>query len=298
MRLRLRFAAILCLAFSVSAFADDASKVKDAVKRSTLDQAGTKPFHLKATVAPSKERHSASGRTGEIEIWWASPTRIRREVRTQGFHQLEIIDGDHRWQKNEGDYFPEWLRETAVEVIRPIPDLDEALAGVGEADVKTLMGNTYFHWVRKGKSGNVALHNDTGLLFYCGGLGWGALFEDYRDFHGRKISRKVKVGTPEVTATVETLEDLTSMSAELFDAQAPGSDARLLDTVIAESDDALKHLVNPEPVKWPTVDDGPFEGNASADVEIDREGKIRSMGMVDQPGNERYRTGCDIGDEV
>ena len=42
----------LCAA-AVSHAEDMAHMVKKAVDRSTLDQPGTKPFHLKATLAPS-----------------------------------------------------------------------------------------------------------------------------------------------------------------------------------------------------------------------------------------------------
>ncbi len=74
--------------------------VKKAVERSTLDQAGTKPFHLRAVLAPSFEQDKGSGRTGEVEIWWASPTQWKREVRSVGFHQIEIVDAAHEWQKS------------------------------------------------------------------------------------------------------------------------------------------------------------------------------------------------------
>jgi hypothetical protein len=89
---------------------DLAKEVKKAVERSTLDQPGTRPFHLRAALAPSFERDKESGRTGEVEIWWASPTQWKREVRSPEFHRIEIVDGTHVWQKNEGDYFPEWLQ--------------------------------------------------------------------------------------------------------------------------------------------------------------------------------------------
>ena len=80
-----------------------AKEVKKAAERSTLDRSGTKPFHLSADLAPSFDRDRESGRSGTVEIWWASPTRWRREVRTQDFHQIEIVDGARDWQKNEGD---------------------------------------------------------------------------------------------------------------------------------------------------------------------------------------------------
>jgi len=80
--------------------ADDMTgRVKKAVERCTLDQPGTKPFHLKAMLAPSFDRDKDSGRTGEVEIWWKSPTQWRREVRSPEFHQIEILDGEFldRW---------------------------------------------------------------------------------------------------------------------------------------------------------------------------------------------------------
>ena len=49
---------------------DPVNLVRKAVARSTLNQPGTKPFHLKADFEPSFERDKDSGRTGDIEIWW------------------------------------------------------------------------------------------------------------------------------------------------------------------------------------------------------------------------------------
>ncbi len=103
-------------------------RVKKAVAKSTLDQPGTKPFHLKAVLAPSRERDNGSGRTGTVEIWWRSPSEWRREVSCPIFHQMQVVNGDHVWQKNDGDYFPNWLRQTAVELIDPLPRLQEALS--------------------------------------------------------------------------------------------------------------------------------------------------------------------------
>src|SRR5713101_6718682 len=114
---RYRLIAVLVAVSGFSAFGraeDDAGTVKKAVERSTLNQPGTKPFHLKAVLAPSRDSDRGSNRTGEVEIWWVSPTQWRREVRSPGFHQIVIVNAGKEWQKNEGDYFPEWLRETAV----------------------------------------------------------------------------------------------------------------------------------------------------------------------------------------
>ncbi|MBZ5504964.1 MAG: energy transducer TonB [Acidobacteriia bacterium] len=267
---------------------DDSARVRKAVERSTLDQPGTKPFHLKAVLAPTRERDRDSGRTGEIEIWWQSPTRFRRELRSPEFHQIEIVDGEHRWQKNEGDYFPDWLRQTAVALVRPVPSLEEVLKMVEEADVKKLMGSTYYEWsvmssdgnVQKGIGATVALTDSTGLLFYCGAPGWGAIYRDYRKFHDRMVGRIVGAGSPEVTARIVTLEDLIDVPAEFFNAQATGADANPIETVMVDELSLRKQLLQPSPVTWPAVQNGPQQGVLTTEVVVDREGKVREIGTI------------------
>jgi len=288
-------AAALLLPFSTAALPDDSQKlVKKAVERSTLNQPGTKPFQLKATLAPSLERDRASNRTGEIEIWWASPTQCKREVRSPDFHQIAIMNAGHEWQKNEGDYFPEWLRETSVALIEPVPSLDTVLEKVKQADVKSLLGVTNFSWtemstdgtVEKGMGAGVAVTDSTGLLQDAGGLDWGGLFQDYKNFHGRMVARKVSVGSPEVTATVITLEDLENPPAAFFDASASGGDPSLLQTVSVEETSIRKNLLPTEPVNWPALKDGPLEGAVTTSIVLDRSGKVRELGSIvsDNPG--------------
>lgn len=241
---------------------DLVKRVREAVNRSTLDQPGTKPFHLRAEIAPSTERDKASGRTGTVEIWWSSPTRFKREVRSADFHQVEVVDGERHWQKSEGDYFPEWLRETAAALVRPVPPLDDVLRMVPDSDVKRMMGTTYITWmkldangkIKHGVMGNVALTDSTGLLFYCGELGWGALYKDYKDFHGRKVARIITQGSPEVTAKIVTLEELGAVPPEFFDAQAPGSDQQLLDTVVVDETVLHQNLQTMSIPDWPALD--------------------------------------------
>src|ERR1700760_4896031 len=92
------------VAGTLSARADDLEKgMVKAVQKSTLNQEGTKPFHLKAVLQPSMDRDLGTNRSGEVEIWWASPTQWKREVRSPEFHQIAIVNGDKEWQKNEGD---------------------------------------------------------------------------------------------------------------------------------------------------------------------------------------------------
>lgn len=177
---------LLLLLFLAPSQAEDVSgKIQKAVERVTLDQPGTKPFHLKATLAPSFERDKDSGRTGSVEIWWMSPTRWKREVRSPEFHQIEVVDADHDWQNSDGDYFPEWLRQVAIELIKPVPALDDVLAHVKSAEVRDFsrinpaLSQLNVDWVTD--TGTAEVHNiarssvsinpNSGLLLYGGGLG-------------------------------------------------------------------------------------------------------------------------------
>lgn len=280
---------LLGAALGLSAFGkekDPAELIKKAVERSTLDQAGTKPFHLRATLAPSRDQ--SSNRTGEVEIWWVSPTQWRREVSSPNFHQIDIVNGSREWQKNEGDYFPEWLRELAIELVEPVPDLPRLLNQVDNADVKGVAGSVYCSWtemstngvVQKGMGGAISLTGNTGLLSLGGGLGWGAAFRDYQNFHGRIVARNISWGTPEVTAKVTMLEDLRNVPSGFFDATASGSDATLLHTEIVQETELRKHLLTSASIIWPPIKDGPLEGVLTTSVVVDRSGKVRELGTI------------------
>lgn len=290
MRRQWMITAFAALALSPTfAYAENLAKdIKKAVERSTLDQPGTKPFHLKAELAPSFERDKQSGRTGQVEIWWASPTQWKREVRSPEFHQIEIVDGAHDWQKNEGDYFPEWLQETAVELVKPVPPLDQVLEQVKDAEVRHIGPMININWTTPSGTADipnilrswVALQDTTGLLLYGGGPGWGGEFKDYASFHGRMIARTVNVGSPQVTAKVTALEDLGEIAPGFFDASAKGGDPQPLQTVVLDEISLRKNLLPMAPVPWPALKDGPLEGKVTAKVVVDREGKVRDTGTV------------------
>jgi len=287
--LAIAFIAAAAMSATVARSEDLTSKVRKAVERSTLDQPGTKPFHLKAVIAPSFARDNDSGRTGEVEIWWASPTRWRRELHSPQFRQVEIVDASADWQKNEGDYFPEWLRETALEIIRPVPPLQDVLDHVKSAEQKKLFGfqininwvtNTGTAEVHNIQRSGIALEASSGRLLYAGGFGWGGEFKDYSEFHGRMVARTVNVGDPQVTAKITVLEDLGEAPQSLFDTRAQGADAQPLETLLLDEISLRKNLLPVDLTPWPPLKDGPLEGNVTTDVVVDRTGKVRELGVL------------------
>lgn len=271
--------------------ADETAQVRKAVERVTLNQPGTKPFHLKAVISPSFDRDKDSGRTGEVEIWWQSPDKWRREVQSPAFHQVQVINGQKRWQKTDGEYFPEWLRETAEELITPIPSLPEVLQQVKTAEKRQMMGQVNISWTQDTGTPEahniqrftIALQQASERLLYTYGFGWNGEFKDYEDFHGRQVARTLNVGTPQVTAKVVTLEDLGAVAADFFDPDPRTGDAQLLDTELITEVALRKNLESMPAVQWPAVQDGPLTGNVTAWILVDREGKVRELdGIVSE----------------
>lgn len=260
-------------------------QVRKAIEKSTLDQPGTRPFHLKATFAPTQDRNSGTHHEGEIEIWWLSPTQWRREVRCPQFHQIAIRNGDRVWQKNDGDYFPEWLEELATAIIRPVPLPEDVLEErVKTAEVRQLMGQTNVNWEattsypdeKANGKGYIALTDKSGLLFYTGGPGFGGLYHDFKNFHGRMVAMTVAAGYVEVTAKVSLLEDLGAPANGLFDADAPGGDP-LINTVAVSESELHSNLIAAPVFAWPPLKDGPLDGVVWTEVALDRSGTIREM---------------------
>jgi hypothetical protein len=289
------------LSFSLHAVGENTvGKVRKAVERSTLNQPGTKPFHLKAIISPSFERDKDNGRNAEVELWWVSPNQWRREIRSKDFRQIEIFNNNHDWQKNEGDFFPEWLRETAVQLINPLPNLDEVLEQVKTAESRNLFGQqTEIEWtattgtaeVRNIQRFVIALQPSTGLLLNTYGFGWGAEFKDYRNFHGRMVARAVNVGSPQVTARIETLEDLGEVPSGFFNSEAKDGDPQPMGTEVIDEPTLRKNLLGMEPVSWPTIQDGSLQGNVTGWVVVDRAGNVKEIDGIVSENSAMNETG-------
>jgi hypothetical protein len=272
--LLLSFVATFCVrsAFSESDF----GRLTAAVERSTLAQPSTGPFHLKATLAPSYERDKDSGRSGTVEIWWLSPGHYRRELRIPTFHQVEIVDGPQVWQHNDGDYLPEWLRAIAGKLIEPVPA--PQLARARGAEIRHLLGTTYFQWadlssdgtVQKGMGVSVGLNDSTGLLRLSGNGP-----ERYEKFHGLMVAHVITDGSLEVRATVDVLEDMPPVAKDFFDATQSGGDANRIQTIELDELSLRRNLEDVAPPVWPALRDGPLEGILTTRIIVDRAGHVR-----------------------
>jgi len=282
---------------------DLSSRVKKVIEKSTLDQVGTPPFHLKAEIAPTMARNKDSGETGTVEIWWESPGRWRREVHSPAFSQVQIVDGEKVWQKNEGDYFPEWLREIAVALVNPVAKPAEVFEHLKTADVKVGFGETHASWPietvagdrRIALFGNLSISEPSGLLMGANGTGWNGYLSNFASFHKLLIARNVESG--KVTAKITVLEDLGAQPEGWFDARAAGGDPAPIVTVVAEEAELRKNLLPAPAVVWPALSAGPLQGVAP-DGAHSGDRHVSGVGLADAAGDGGWGGNDSCGERV
>ena len=198
---------------------------------------------------------------------------------------MQVVDGRKVWQKNEGEYFPDWLRRVTHELVTPVPQPEEVWQGLQHAEVKVIAGQRHLSWELPSQAdglsinfyGNVTLNRD-GSLDSAGGTGWFGAFKDYEKFHGRKIARSVESG--DVTAKVTALEDLGEGPPGFFDASAPGGDPQPFITTVLKEEDLRRNLVAPPAPVWPDQPFGLLQGAVTTEVVVDRNGKLREHGSI------------------
>ena len=283
---KLLLAALLAASAPLSlAATEPADSIRKTVQRSTLNQPGTKPFHLLATIAPSRPDNSPSDLTGEIEIWWKSPVEWRRQIRTPEFRQTLVVRGSQSWQNTDGDYFPEWLRELAVALVNPVPDVAQTIRDATDGDTQRLLGNVYYTWmimssngaIQKGLGATVAINSKSGLLLYAGGNAWGGAYSNYENFHGRMVARAVEWSIAK--ATVTSLTDLKNAPSDLFSTSG-AAEGRQLNVLVIDERALRANMQSVDPSSWPPVKDGPLEGALTAQIVVDRNGQVREVGTI------------------
>lgn len=298
---------VVCLLLPLTApLAEDLSgTVRKLVQKSTLDQEGTTPFHLKATFAPGQNPGQEPDKQGEIEYWWTSPTRWRREIRSPHFNQTLIVNNGKQWQRNDSDYLPQWLNNLAVELVRPVPvEPDELATYVKTAEVRHLAFrgtpiSTNIQWAEPMGVGPelgqemwyLDIKDDPGIITLAMGRGFSAELSDYVSFDRRNVPRTI--GSGGVTAKIMVLEKLGETPKDFFDTNLPNGDANPIVMITLMQAELEKNLMSAN-FQWPAVENGPFEGLAGTEITVDRNGKVRELGML-TPENPALKDAAEAG---
>lgn len=259
-----------------------------AAELSTLAAPGGAAFHLKLSTADATV-HSAAY-VGEIEIWWETPERWRREIKFPGFTQSAVRDGANYWESSgPTDYLPYWVEELATAAIDPIPAAQLASVDPDRG------GNGCWKWESEYGAAAEKFSAYRSVCFNPNGTAReifvhppSVTLNGYQAFAGKMIARQLVVWPGErsdVTATVTVLEPLAAYTPESTEfpggvfamAQHSAFDARLRVVQIPESALEPATVGGNAPPSFPPSFIFPLSGVIAVTLEIDRSGNVRGF---------------------
>jgi hypothetical protein len=259
-----------------------------ALARSSLTGKDAKPFHVRVIV--SEPENPDSPYQGTIEEWWVSPNQWRREVTSKdGMRQTIVVIDGKKSEKDEGDYFPLWLRRFVIALTDPVPNADAWAASGGSIEQITMPNGAKSEACARAQSkigsgdgatdafSNVCFDGQ-GNLESVVGPRYSVEFHDYRSFGKKDIARKL-VDDPEPGTT------LVGEIVQLEDESKVG-DSQTIFTPLSTDDNKFRSVaVSPEqmeqltagnpPIQWPSVRSGNVKGRLAMYISVDTEGNVR-----------------------
>jgi hypothetical protein len=278
--------AALCIALSSLSLAQQpgARSPNGGLLQATLIKPGNPPFHLKAEISDRDGYYS-----GDIEIYWVSPTLWRRTINTHAFSQTSVVNGTQVLEQDSDDYFPSTLNTLLAAMTDP-QHLIDAL-GAGERILSRANGGTKPPPI----CGHIDPNSSPGMQRICytgpykdmesiNSVPHGVSFADYKNFQGIKVARSLTAKT--VAARVTELEELKEPDSSLFAIDVPTPLEKQLHVLTLSESDLRALAMQPLEIIWPQVLDGATTGTSSYYVSIDHTGKIRETTIV-KDTNER-----------
>ena len=245
------------------------------IVQGTLIAPGSVPFHLKATITAGND----SSAMATVEVDWETPDRWRRTIDSREFSQTLIVNGNKVFEANSGDYFPLGLQTLVTTLVDPKPLIDAYKPGDllltkanGASDES---GRMCYDAARK-----ICGTNSLGLREFVGAAGHTVDLMNYKDFHGKRIARRLVYTASAgsyLTAEVTDLTKLSHPEASLFAISEPTAPGMRMSNVILPEAELRGLAVEPLQIIWPQVLDGTAKGKASFYVALDREGKVREV---------------------
>jgi hypothetical protein len=258
----------------------------------------------------SEPENSASPYQGTIEEWWFSPSQWRREVTAKdGIRQTIVVADGKKTERDEGNYFPLWLRGFVSATFDLIPDATAWRASGGLIpQIATSNGENSeacAHAKLSIGSGDSATDafagicfDGTGRLKSYFGPRYSMELSDYRSFGKKQIARKLE-NDPEsgthLVGEVTRLEEIPkNVSAALF-MPLPTDDDRFRSAAVSSSQ--MEQLIaGNAPIRWPTVRSGKTHGRLAMYVSVDAAGHVREAwplnsdnGGLEDPAREQVR---------
>jgi TonB family protein len=283
---------ILWGSFTHPLLADDEQEAKalaaKAEQLSNLTASGSQPFHLKLEIADIKNAHPEFNT--EFEMWWAAPDKWRREIKSSSFSQTAIQNGARYSETNSTEYLPWWLHEMISQTLDPLPlkELETI-----EPDMQGPATHRCINWEAEfsEKSDKVSIY--CGVCFNADGTVGdlhtrtsGGQFSDYRPFGNKRIPGSVEYWTHStdgknvgLRSHIAVIEPLIENNALFNVTDDTGLAARMRFVSVTQS--ALEsYKLDTPPMKWPVIHNFPGTGMMAINVQIDRSGAVREVGIT------------------
>jgi hypothetical protein len=260
--------------------------VEHALQQSKITAPGGKPFHLKAHVAatdPRQQEYSA-----DVEEHWLAPDKWRRTVRSAGFSQTLIANGNQLSEKLTGDYYPFWLRDLVRALFDPLPMADQLKAMHTQVEIPEDSTKSNTCVTVQSRAGIAPVQNTLSYAFCFGGKlgllhavstpGYRAQFAGYQPFQEKLVARTISADfAPGLTiaATVTELAPLANPDQAMFAVESPTPAAEQMRSVQVAEDMARALALNTPAIVWPPVREGQSSGVLSMYVSTDRNGRVR-----------------------
>ncbi len=261
--------------------------VDKALKKTLLTGEDARPFHIKISVTEPENRQSPY--QGTIEEWWSSADRWRREVTDKdGMRQTIVVASGKKTEKDDGDYFPLWLRRFVDAAFDPLPDAASWKSAGITIDQITMPNGAKSDACARAQSkigtgdratdsfSNVCFDGE-GRLSFVGSPRTSMEFHDYRGFAKKQVARRFvddpEPGTKLVGEVVQLDDGTKGAGPDLFVPLAT-SDDRFRSVPVSPAQ-MEKLTAETMPVAWPPVSSGNVRGKLAMYISIDSDGQVR-----------------------
>jgi hypothetical protein len=259
-----------------------------AIDISNITADGARPFHLRVSI--TEPENPDSPYHGTIEEWWISTTQWRREISNkEGMRQTIVVTGGQKTERDEGDYFPLWLRNFVSAIFAPIPNpvswkqdganIDQITMPNGAQSYPTVRAQSK---IGTGDRATDAFSNvsfdGNGRLQFFGSPRYSMEFHNYKAFGNKQFPRQF-VDDPEpgtkLVADVQVLED-EAKSTPGDDRYSPlNTNDDFFEPALANSLQMETLTADNPPIVWPAVRSGNLHGHLAMYISADREGNVR-----------------------
>ena len=244
--------------------------------QATLIEPGSTPFHLQAVITEPSDPNEQI----DVQMFWVSPDKWRRIIKSQEFSQTLIVNGDKVFEQDSSDYMALAIQVLTTAIVDPRPIV--AALRPGDSVVTKANGKAD----ESGKicfdpAGRMCVSGPNGLTESLGGPGRSVTFTKYEKFKGKRVARmliyRIDHGDS-YQARIMTLGEFKSNDEAQFAVADPTPLAKQVRSAVLPEADLRALATKSTEIIWPQVlEDNNTSGKTSYYVSIDRSGQVREI---------------------